>query len=259
MNSSLSSLIPQHYEWQLTLYAVMIILALLSFGRYLLNLIPALQQTKQLNKATAKERVTRSFYVRIQNRSALWGLLFQLAYVVLVLPFFLTAETRPWWRTLLDIFTILMVYDFFYYFTHRFLFHASPLGGPLMWMHAVHHQQKNPCRLDSNYLHPLETCIGLALYCGTVTLLAALMGNFQVVTVVVTYVLFLEINEHNHDLMEISRFPFKNMHRKAYLHHVHHARFTGGNFGTISSLYDWLFGTYDTGRGWGKQLKSEAR
>ena len=258
MSSSLFSLFPQHYEWQLALYVVVASLALLSVGRYLLNLIPALQQTKQLNQATAKERVTRSFCVRIQNRSALWGLLFQLVYAVLVLPFCLTAETRPWWRTLLDIVTILMVYDFFYYFSHRFLFHAGRLGGPLMWMHAVHHQQKNPCRLDSNYLHPLETCIGLALYCGTVTLLAALMGDFQVVTIVVTYVLFLEINEHNHDLMEINRFPFKSMYDKAYLHHVHHARFTGGNFGTISSLYDRLFGTYDTGRGWGKRIKSEA-
>lgn len=259
MNALLTPFTLQNYEWQLALYAVVSILVVLTFGRYLLNLIPALQQTKQLNKATAKERMTRSFYVRIQYRSALWGMLLQLVYVALVLPFLLTSEAQPWWKTLFDIFAILMVYDFFYYLTHRFLFHAGPLGGPLMWMHAVHHQQKNPCRMDSNYLHPLETCIGLALYCGTVTLLATIMGGFQVVTIVVTYVVFLELNEHNHDLMEINRFPFKSMYRKAYLHHVHHARFTGGNFGTISSLYDWLFGTYDTGRGWRRQVRSEAQ
>ncbi len=257
MNATLSSILSERYEWQLALYAVAAILIILTAGRYFLYLIPPLQQMKQLNKATAKERMTRGFYRRIQNRSALWGLLFQFAYAVLVLPFIMTDEVRPWWRTLLDIFVILMVYDFFYYLTHRFLFHASPLGAPLMWMHAVHHQQKSPCRLDSNYLHPLETCIGLALYCGTVTALAWLMGSFQVVTIVATYVLFLEVNEHNHDLMENNRFPFKYLHRAAYLHHVHHARFTGGNFGTISSFYDWLFGSYDTGRGWGKQLTSE--
>jgi sterol desaturase/sphingolipid hydroxylase (fatty acid hydroxylase superfamily) len=252
MNTSLFSVSLEHYEWRLTLYTVAAILAILIVGRYFLYLLPGLRQTKQLNRTTAKERMSRDFYVRIQRRSGLWGLLFQLAYVVLVLPFVLTAEARPWWRMLFDIFAILMVYDFVYYLTHRFLFHAGPLGGPLMWMHAVHHQQKNPCRLDSNYLHPLETCIGLALYGGTVAFLAALMGGFQVVTIVATYVLFLEINQHNHDLTEIDRFPFKYFHRAAYMHHVHHARFTGGNFGTISLLYDWLFGTYDTGGGWGK-------
>ncbi len=257
MNASLLTLFSHGYEWQLALQVVIASLLALTAGRYLWNLIPALQKTRQLNKATARERVRRKLYTRIQNRSALWGLLFQLVYVALVLPFLLTPETRPWWRTLFDIAAILMVYDFFYYLTHRFLFHASAFGGPLVWMHAVHHQQKNPCRLDSNYLHPLETCIGLALYCGTITLLAALMGDFQVVTIVVTYVLFLEINEHNHDLMEINHFPFRTLYRKAHLHHVHHARFTGGNFGTISSLYDRLFGTYDTGEGWGKKTRTD--
>lgn len=246
-----------HYQWPLALYAVACILGILILGRYLLNLLPGLRDTKQLNKKTAKERITRDFYVRIQNRSALWGLIFQLGYAVLLLPFFLTTEDRRWWRIGVDIFTILMVYDFFYYLTHRFLFHAGPLGAPLMWMHAVHHQQKNPCRLDSNYLHPLETCVGLALYCGTVSVLALLMGGFNVITIVVTYVLFLEINEHNHDLQEINRFPFKILYQKAFLHHVHHARFTGGNFGTISSIYDRLFGTYDVGNGWGKQIETE--
>ncbi len=253
------SLLLAHYEWRLTLYTVAAIVAILTIGRYLLFLIPALQQTKRLNQAVAKQRMTRDFYVRIQQRSGLWGLLFQVAYVVLVLPFIVTAAAKPWWQTLLDIFVILMVYDFFYYLTHRFLFHAGPLGAPLMWMHAVHHQQKNPCRVDSNYLHPLETCIGLALFCGTVTILAVLMGDFQVVTLVVTYVLFLEINQHNHDLMEIDRFPFKYLHHAAYMHHVHHARFTGGNFGTISLFYDWLFGTYDTGEGWGNERGSDVQ
>ena len=34
------------------------------------------------------------------------------------------------------------------------------------------------------------------------------------------------------------------------MHHNHHARFTGGNFATITLLYDWLFGTIDYGKGW---------
>jgi sterol desaturase/sphingolipid hydroxylase (fatty acid hydroxylase superfamily) len=256
MNISIPVSIAANYEWRLALYVVAAVLAILSLGRYLMYQVPGLRQTKRLNKTTAVQRMSRSSYVRTQLRSAVWGLLFQLVYFALVLPFIVTDAAHPWWRTLLDIFVILMVYDFFYYFTHRFLFHAGPFGAPLVWMHAVHHQQKNPCRSDSNYLHPLETCIGLALFLGTLAVLAMLMGKFQVMTVVVTFVLFLEINEHNHDLMEVNHFPFKYLHRAAYLHHVHHARFTGGNFGTISSFYDWLFGTYDAGNGWNSRLKT---
>jgi sterol desaturase/sphingolipid hydroxylase (fatty acid hydroxylase superfamily) len=31
------------------------------------------------------------------------------------------------------------------------------------------------------------------------------------------------------------------------MHHNHHARFTGGNYATITLLYDWMFGTLDHG------------
>jgi len=32
------------------------------------------------------------------------------------------------------------------------------------------------------------------------------------------------------------------------MHHNHHATFTGGNYATISLLYDWMFGTLDDGK-----------
>jgi sterol desaturase/sphingolipid hydroxylase (fatty acid hydroxylase superfamily) len=67
-----------------------------------------------------------------------------------------------------------------------------------------------------------------------------------------TWVAFSEINNHNHDLWEEERFPYKYLSFTSKMHHNHHARFTGGNFATISPLYDWLFGSLDTGNGWGK-------
>jgi sterol desaturase/sphingolipid hydroxylase (fatty acid hydroxylase superfamily) len=241
-----------HYEWKLALYTVAAIVASLTVGRYFLFLIPALQKVKRLNLATAKERMKKDYYKRNQIRGAIPALFFQFAYSAVVLPFLLTSTTQPWWRIPVDAFVILMVYDFVYYLTHRFLFHAGPFGGPLMWMHAVHHQQKNPCRLDSSYIHPLESIIGLTLYFGTVTGLAMIMGTFQVATITLTYFVFLEVNQHNHDLMETDTGSFQYLPSASALHHVHHARFTGGNFGTLSSFYDRLFGTYDTGAGWGR-------
>ena len=148
--------------------------------------------------------------------------------------------------------------DFFYYLVHRFLFHDGPLGAPLKWVHAVHHQMKNPCRMDSAYLHPIETCLGIALYGVTFAALASVLGDFHVITAITTFVAFSAINQHNHDLMEVDHFPFKYLKYMSDMHHVHHARFIGGNFATISLLYDWLFGTYDTGDGWGKHKRSPA-
>ncbi|MFT5485051.1 MAG: sterol desaturase/sphingolipid hydroxylase (fatty acid hydroxylase superfamily), partial [Halieaceae bacterium] len=225
-------------------------------GGSMLLLSPALKKTQQLNVAAAEERVTRGYYAPIQKRSRTWGLLTQLAVFFLIIPFSVTAADQPWWEMLLDIFIILMAYDFVYYLVHRFLFHDGPLGAPLKWVHAVHHQMKNPCRMDSAYLHPLETCLGIALYAATIWVLAMMMGEFHVATVVVTFVAFSAINQHNHDLMEADHFPFKYLKYISDMHHVHHARFIGGNFATISLFYDWLFGTLDNGKGWGKHKRS---
>ena len=246
----------QRGEWLLSLCVALGALSVFIIGKYLLLLSPALNQTRQLNIEAARDRVSRSFYPPIQKRSKFWGLMTQLCVFTLVVPFSVTAAAKPWWQVLLDIFVILMVYDFFYYLVHRFLFHDGPLGAPLKWVHAVHHQMKNPCRMDSSYLHPIETSLGIALYAATFGTLALLMGPFNVVTAVVTFVAFSAINQHNHDLMEVDRFPFRYLKYMSDMHHVHHARFTGGNFATISLFYDWLFGTYDTGAGWGERKRA---
>lgn len=251
--SSIWTSIAEQYHWQPSLYALLGILAVTVIGKQLLLLIPTIKETQALNKAAYDKKMARGFYAANQKKNRILGLADIAIIFALILPFCLTLESQAWWRIPLDTVVILMVYDFFYYLTHRFVFHASGfMGGPLMWMHAVHHQQNNPCRNDSSYIHPLEVAIGLALYVGTIFVLSRFMGSFHVVTLVVTWVAFSEINLHNHDLWKADRFPFKYLKSVSDAHHVHHARFTGGNFATISLLYDWMFGTYDTGAGYKK-------
>jgi sterol desaturase/sphingolipid hydroxylase (fatty acid hydroxylase superfamily) len=248
----LSTFFIETYQWKLSLIALVVSLGIPPLAAPLLRLIPAFRKTGQLNKAAASERLKRSFYMPVQNRSKLWGLTAYLLIFVGIMPFVITAEATPWWQVPRDLFVILMVYDFFYYLTHRFLFHDGGFGpGPLMWVHAIHHQNKNPCRMDSNYLHPIETCIGVGLYGSTIGLLGLVMGDFHIVTIIITVIAFSEINLHNHDLMDAQdRFPYRYLRYMSFMHHVHHSRFTAGNFATISLLYDWLFGTYDSGQGW---------
>lgn len=240
-----------HYHWQLSLYAGLGIGAVTLAGRLLARLVPTLRAAGDANRATYAKKMENPRYAANQRWNNKWGVIFTAVIFGLILPFCLTAEPQAWWRVVVDCFVILMVYDFFYYLVHRFLFHDGGfLGGPLMWVHAVHHRQHNPCRADSSYIHPLEVAMGLGLYTACIAALAALMGQFTVPTIVVTWVAFSQINLHNHDLWEVDRFPFRYLNTMSVMHHNHHARFTGGNFATISLLYDWMFGTLDHGEGY---------
>lgn len=249
-----------NYQWQLSLYAAIAIVGIPFLAKYLLTLVPAFKQISKLNAEVYEKQVAKPRFMPIIKRSVKWGLLAQLVIYVCIVPFNITAEPQPWWQIPLDVFIILMVYDFFYYLVHRFLFHDGGFGpGPLMWVHSVHHQQKDPCRGDSAFLHPIETCAGVGLYGACVAGLGWLMGDFHILTIVITAIAYSEINLHNHDRMEADKFPFKYLKYMSYMHHVHHSRFVAGNFATISLFYDWLFGTYDTGEGWGKHKQAEAK
>ncbi len=239
------------YQWKASLYALIGITVVTFIGKNLLLLIPTIKKAQKINWESASKKMEKDHYAANQKRNRSWGALFYAALFIFGLPFCTTLEARPWWSVIVDIVVILMVYDFFYYLTHRFIFHDGGFfKGPLMWVHAVHHQQKNPCRMDSSYIHPLEVAIGMGLYLATVLVLSAFMGDFHVVAIVATWIAFMEINLHNHDLWDEDRSPYKYLNYMSKMHHVHHAKFTGGNFATISLLYDWVFGTYDEGEGY---------
>ncbi|MCT2398356.1 sterol desaturase family protein [Novosphingobium mangrovi (ex Huang et al. 2023)] len=249
------------YQWQLSLYTALGIMAVTLVGKLLVRLVPTFREANRLNHETYRQKMENPRYAANQRWNRKWGLFFWVAIFAGVLPFCLTTAPQPVWQVLLDCFVILMVYDFFYYLVHRFLFHdAGFLGGPLIWVHAVHHRQHNPCREDSSYIHPLEVAMGLGLYVACIFVLSRFMGDFHVVTIVVTWVAFSQINLHNHDLWTVDRFPFRYLNTMSVMHHNHHARFTGGNFATISLLYDWMFGTLDYGEGYkGAEYKPKAK
>ncbi len=249
------------YQWHLSLLTLVSIFAVTFVAKQvLLRLVPTIRAASKANREAYETKMQKEKYAANQRWNRKWGLIFYVVIFGGILPFCLTLEPLPWWQILLDTFVILMVYDFFYYLAHRFLFHDEGFfGGPLLWVHSVHHRQHNPCRGDSSFIHPLEVAIGLGLYVGTVFALSFVMGDFHVATIVVTWIAFSEINLHNHDLWEADRFPFKYLNHAAKMHHNHHARFTGGNFATISLLYDWMFGTLDYGNAPRKAARIKVR
>jgi sterol desaturase/sphingolipid hydroxylase (fatty acid hydroxylase superfamily) len=238
------------YRWDLSLLTLALIAATAVVLGRLLNLVPTIGRESKRNRDAYRAKMQKPAYAANQAWNRKWSAVFMVIIFGGIVPFCLTLESQPWWRLLVDTFIILMVYDFVYYLTHRYLFHAGgPFDGPLMWMHAVHHRQHNPCKADSSYIHPLEIAIGLGLYVATIFFLSFVMGRFHVATIVITWIAFSAINTHNHNLWESDRFPFRYLNYAAKMHHNHHARFTGGNYATITLLYDWLFGTLDYGTG----------
>ena len=55
-------------------------------------------------------------------------------------------HSAPLWRHILEAITVILIYDFGYYFMHRYPFHEWEF---LRGVHAVHHAARNPRVIDS--------------------------------------------------------------------------------------------------------------
>lgn len=238
----MAAFIFEHYNWQASLTIALSVLAIVTIGKYLLFKVPALRQMREINDAEDAKRLAQPKYPALIKRGKIAGFTSMGLFFVAVLPFSASFESRSIGRILLEIFVILMVYDLFYYLTHRFLMHG---GGPLRMVHGIHHQARDPSWIDSHYVHPIEITIGLWLFFGTVLGYALVAGPAHVASIVVCFVVFHEINQLNHAYFKIDRFPFKTVNWIVSKHHIHHENMRRGNYATITLFYDYLFGTLD--------------
>ncbi len=213
---------------------------LTAVGRFLAFKIPALQKMRELNLEADRVKMSRKSFrlaVKVNNRA---GLITNLVFFVAILPFCVNLEPRPLWRHGVDIVAVLMLFDFFYYLTHRFLFH----GKPLRKIHALHHQVRQPTHIDALFVHPLETSIGLGLFLGSIPLIAVLAGGpLSAFSAAVAMLVFTQANIVNHAYVNLPYFPFKTLDSITSIHAAHHVDMNRGNFATLTMLYDWLFGT----------------
>ena len=230
------------YDWTAALVFLGALIALTVVGRFLAFKIPALEQMRELNRAADKLKMERKRFreaVKVSNRA---GLITNVVFYLAILPFCVSLEPRPLWRNLLDIVAVLMVFDFMYYLTHRFLFH----GKLLRKVHSLHHQVRTPTYIDALYVHPLETTIGLTLYLGSIPLIAALAGApLNAVSMAIATLIFTQVNTINHTYVNLPYFPFKTLDNVTGVHAAHHVDMDHGNFATLTMVYDRLFGTYE--------------
>ena len=236
------SLLWENYNLLASLAAVALIAGISIVGKKLAFKNSDLAQMRAINRSKDKEKLAKEKYLPMIKASQKVGKYCNLTFFLLLLPFCITLQPQPLWEILLDVFIILMFYDFLYYLSHRFWFHGN---GAMRQVHAVHHQARTPTYIDAHYVHPLETFIGLALYMGSIIVLAALLGKFHLATIVVTFLIFFQINQINHTYVQIPKFPFKTLSWITAKHHVHHENMHKGNYATITLFYDKIFGTLD--------------
>ena len=233
-----------HYNWQASLAILVIVVATVAIGRFLLFKIPAFKQTLAFNKEEnkTKYRNKKKYPHRIKSTQQV-SLITNLVFFVAILPFIATFEAQPVWTILLNCVLILMVYDFFYYMTHRFVFHGQ---GYFRRVHAVHHQARKPTSIDSMLMDPMEAFIGIALFIVVCAAISIGMGEpLNIATYVITIVIYTQINQLNHVHVELDRSPYKTLNWIANKHAIHHIDMHKGNYATITLLFDRMFGTLD--------------
>ena len=231
-----------HYDWLAALAYIGTLVALTLLGRALAFRVPELAHMRELNRAADAPKMERKSYREWVKRNGRAGLSLNLVFYAAVLPFCVNFAALPWWRHLVDIVAILLIFDFMYYLTHRFLFH----GKLLRKVHALHHQARTPTYMDALFVHPIETTIGLGLFLVSIPIVAGLTGApLNAFSAAIATLIFTQVNTINHVFTDLPRFPFKTLNYVTGVHRAHHVDMNQGNFATLTMLYDWMFGTYE--------------
>jgi len=176
----------------------------------------------------------RFWRIAVFNSALSISMVYGLTYLFYSALFYEAAPSA--WRMLLEAVSILITYDFAYYFVHRYPFHQWKL---LRRVHAVHHTVRFPTAYDSLYMHPLENAIGLLLlmFC------SFLVGPVSIYSFAGVFVVYSCLNILNHTGLDLPFFPFKTLSYLARKHDRHHVSMRSGNYASITPLFDWLFGT----------------
>lgn len=230
------------YDWQAALVFVGVLIVATVVMQFFVFKVPALQRTLQDNRAQDRIKRKKDKYPPVVKANNITGLLTNLVFFIAIAPFFVTLEPLPLLRELGNVVMILMVYDFFYYLTHRFLFHGQ---GYFRKVHALHHQARSPTNIDAYYVHPLETFVGISLFMGTILGLGLALGPFHALTLSACFIIWTRINIINHNHVDLPYFPFKTLTWITRKHAVHHENMHMGNYATITLFYDKVFGTLD--------------
>lgn len=139
-------------------------------------------------------------------------------------------------RIVADSAFVLLVYDFLYYFLHRWL-HTPTM---MRRVHGVHHRVLAPEAMDGLYLHPAETFAGVAL----LFIAVVVVGPISALSFMIVAFVHSVANIATHTNL-VARHPvFALFNYWAIRHDFHHSTHRNANFASIFPFWDRIFGTY---------------
>ena len=139
-------------------------------------------------------------------------------------------------RVALESLTALLVYDFLYYFLHRWL-HTPRM---MRRVHGVHHRVHSPEAMDGLFLHPAETIAGLAL----LFVAMAAVGPVSVASFLTVAFVHSVANIATHTNLVVPHPTFALFNYWAVRHDLHHSTHRNANYASIFPFWDRMFGTY---------------
>ena len=140
---------------------------------------------------------------------------------------------------LLQLFIILFVDDFFFYFLHRWMHENKYI---LKKIHRIHHKASAPFALEYLYVHPIEWMLG---YTGPFIGIISIGVFTDSLSIWAFWIYMVVRNIHELDVhsgfkSKIGKWiPFwgENEH-----HDIHHEKLDG-NYATTFTFWDWVFKT----------------
>ena len=133
-----------------------------------------------------------------------------------------------------EVLCVLLLYDFMYYFFHRFM-HIRKV---MRFCHAVHHRVRFPTASESIFLHPLENIGGL----GLLILAIVIVGPISTISFLAIFFIHSAINLIVHSNLIIPHPSFRLFNFWVEKHDVHHHK-ARNNYASIFPFWDQAFGT----------------
>lgn len=232
------------YDWQSSIFMFLLVVLIVLVAKRVLLLNPDIKELVRLNAEEDRKKMAKPKYPPAVKKSRIAGLVTYVLFFLLVIPYSTNSSFElPLWRYFSDAFLIVMLHDFIYYLTHRFLFHGK---GYFRRVHALHHQAREVSNIDGYYVHPVETVLGLTIFGISIFSVAYAFGGVNILSAAVSFIIFTQISIINHTVFNLDYFPFKFINYLNSKHHVHHENMHKGNYAGITIFFDWLFGTLDS-------------
>ncbi|MCB0385852.1 MAG: sterol desaturase family protein, partial [Bdellovibrionales bacterium] len=150
--------------------------------------------------------------------------------------------------SLLKSLLIFVVYDLYFYLTHRLL-HTPFLDRAI---HRIHHRYENPDALSSFAFHPMEGVIQIAVF---IPLAMLFQPSVIVVQLLISLLLFLSVYGHCGYELRARKIPALDIFTTSIFHNLHHTE-RAKNFGIFLVFWDKLFRTISPSY---SQLRSKFR